>query len=254
MKREVNIKTVRAVERALKIVSVFSFEQPELTLSEIVEKTNLNRTTVYRLLYTLEQKRFISYNADSGTYSLGIKFFELGGVFSSNFSEKNVIDIYLDKLMSKVNHTILVARLFNDELLYIDKRESRNELRVTSEIGRRRPPNYGILGKILMAYLSEKEIYRLLKKYPLKKYTERSITSEQVFLDTLKRIRENGYYIAHEETMKGVVGIGAPIFKNKSIYASFGIIAPKSIMSDQEIEECKELVVRYSKMISSDIG
>jgi DNA-binding IclR family transcriptional regulator len=155
---------------------------------------------------------FLRYDRDSKHYSLGLKLFELGSILFSSFSLRKMASFYLDRLQSNLGKTVFLGVLENDELIYIDKREDpNNPIRFTSQIGRRRPPCFGMLGQTLMAFLPDQEVDRLLRKTPLTPFTKKSLVGEKEFKERLLKIRKQGFFVDDEEALDGISGISAPI-------------------------------------------
>ena len=201
--REPGRYSIRAIDRAVHILECFSRKQNELTLGELAERTGLSKSTVFRILQTLERHRFIAFKPAANRYALGIKLFELGGIVFSTLKFRSVAAPFLDRLSLKGERTVLAAMLEGGELLYIDHRERKASLRLTSQIGKRRPPHFGMLGKTLMAYLPEEEVDELLKRYPLEKIAPRTVVNPRTFKKHLEEIRTKGYTFEDNEVYRG---------------------------------------------------
>lgn len=203
--------SIRAVDRAIQILQSFSLKQTEMSLAELAEQAGLSKSTAFRILQTLQRHQFIAYNTATNRYALGIKLFELGGIVLATLRFRNVAAPFLDHLSLKGERTVLAAMLEGGELLYIDQRERHASLRLTSVIGTRRPPHFGMLGKTLMAYLPEEEVDRLLELYPLEKIAPRALVNPRLFKKQLAEIRSKGYAFEDNETIEGMLGIAAPV-------------------------------------------
>lgn len=247
--------SIRAIERAVQVLNCFSLEKKECTMKELIQLTNLPKPTLFRILQTLQKHRFVSLDLQSNRYLLGIKLFELGKVVSSSFSLREAASRYLDLLLPKVGHTVLLGILVGGELMIIDKRESKDSSIATSEIGKKRPPHFGILGKTLMAFLPEKEVDDLLDRSPLKKTASRSISDPKKFKQHLKEIRENGYSYGSSESIEGVTGIGAPIRNHLGeVVAAIGTAFPRYDADKRKIERIIEAVIEAAEEISAALG
>jgi len=253
--RETSSYAIRSIERAIKLMECFTLGKNLLNMGELTQLTNLSKSTVFRILQTLEKHKFVSYDYETNCYSLGVKLFELGGIVASSFSLLKVSSKFLDELETKVKHTILMGILEDGELVYIDKREGKEAVKLTSEVGKRRPPYYGMLGKTLMAYLPENEVDYLLKRYPLQKVASRSITDPKKFKESLKKIQKKGYTYEWSEAVEGVVGIAAPIKDQKGkVVAAIGIAIPKLNIEKINKEEMISLITNTAKNISNALG
>ncbi|OPX35058.1 MAG: hypothetical protein B1H11_09735 [Desulfobacteraceae bacterium 4484_190.1] len=247
---------IQAVERALDILDCFTFENKEFGLFEIAEKTGLNKTTVKRMLVNLAQRKYVQQDPRTKKYRLGMRLFELGGIVFSSFSLRKAAAHFMDLLQKETKSTVLLGAMMEEQLVYIDKREGNGMIRISSEIGWRRPFHYGMLGMILSAYLDPPEVKLLLKKYPLEAYTPRSITDKERFKDRLEEIRKQGYVIEVGEAVEGVIGIAAPIRNyTRNVIAALGIAVPAGEgISQDGTDDLARRVKETCNKISAELG
>jgi DNA-binding IclR family transcriptional regulator len=247
---------VQSVDRALNILDCFSFQNRELTLSDVVRKTGLNKTTAKRLIANLADKGFLRQDPLTKQYQLGMRLFELGGIVFSSLSLRNAAALAMTRLQSETGATVLLGTRMDDELVYLDKREGQGMIRISSDIGWRRPLHYGMLGMVLMAHLDSKEAKRILKENPLQAHTPFSLTDEDAFSLRLERIRKQGNVLEHQEAVEGVIGIAAPIRDySRQVIAALGIaLTIGRNNTKKELDHLVELVTETSDRISHDLG
>jgi DNA-binding IclR family transcriptional regulator len=246
----------RSLERALQILNAFNSERQMLSLAQLSEVLNLSRATVLRLCSTLMKFEFLRQHPQSKHYSLGLRLLELGSVVSQSFSLRKIASPYLDLLQSRLNKTTFLGILDNDEVLYIDKREDpRNPISFTSEIGTRRPPYWGMMGSVLMAYLPDKEIKRILQRNPLTAITRKSITRKEEFLAWLSQVKEQGFVVDVEMALDGITGVAAPIFDyTERAIAGLGAGFISSSVEAKELKRIVSEVAKTALTISKDMG
>ena len=251
-----SIYKVQALERALNILDCFSFQDRELSLTDVVNRTDLNKTTAKRLISNLTARGYLQQIPPSKKYQLGIRLFELGGIVFSSFSLRQAAAYPMTRLQNESGATVLLGVNMEDQLVYVDKREGQGIIRISSDIGWRRPLNYGMLGMVLMSSLDLKQVKRILKKYPLKPYAPQSITDPEAFRLRLKQIRDQGYYLEEEEAVEGVFGIAAPIRNySRQVVAALGIALPLgSSNRTKKSSLLIEMVKKTCKSISSELG
>ena len=255
-KKNEPIYRVQALERALDIVECFSFQQRELGLSEIAEITGLNMTTAKRLISNLTRRGYLQQVPDTKRYQLGIRLFELGGIVFSSFSLRKAASHHITRLQNKTAATVLLGAMMDDQLVYVDKREGKGMIRITSDIGWRRPLHYGMLGMVLMAHLDPGHVKEILEKTPLTAHTSNSLTDKDAFSIRLEEIRKKGFIFEKEEAVEGIMGIAAPIRDySRQVIASLGVAIPvvKS-NSEKELKKTVEQVMITCDEISSDLG
>ncbi|MGD2184759.1 MAG: IclR family transcriptional regulator [Desulfobacterales bacterium] len=247
---------VQVLERALDILECFSFQNRELSLTDVVNRTGLNKTTVKRLVANLTARGYLQQDPQAKTYQLGIRLFEMGGIVFSSFSLRQAAAYPMTQLQSKTGATVLLAVRMEDQLVYIDKRDGQGMIRISSDIGWRRPLHYGMLGMILLADLDAKDVRRILRHTPLQAHTPFSITDADAFSLRLEQIRDQGYVMEQEEAVEGVFGIAAPIRDySRQVVAALGIALPLSPHKrDKGFDHLVELVKKTCEAISSDLG
>ena len=251
-----SIYTVQALERALDILDCFSFQNRELSLSDVVYRTGLNKTTVKRLISNLTARGYLQQDPQSKKYQLGMRLFELGGVVFTSLSLRRAAAYPMTNLQSETGATVLLGVKMEDQLVYVDKREGDGVIRISSDIGWRRPLHYGMLGMVLRASLDSKDVKRILKEYPLEAHTPFSITNLNAFSLRLEKIRDQGFILEKEEAVEGVIGIASPIRDyTRKVAAALGIALPAAQRSlNKDTDRIIKLVKKTCDDISSNLG
>ena len=248
---------VQALERALDIVDCFSFQRRELGLSEIAEITGMNMTTAKRLISNLTRRGYLQQIPDTKRYRLGMRLFELGGIVFSSFSLRKAAAHHITELQNRTGVTVLLGAMMDDELVYMDKREGAGMMiRISSDIGWRRPLHYGMLGMVLMAYLNPDHVKEVLENSPLQAHTANSLTDKNAFSIRLEEIRKDGFILEKEEAVEGVMGIAAPIRDySRHVIASLGVAIPVVNSNlEKELKKTVAHVIAACDEISSDLG
>ena len=251
-----SIYRVQALERALDILDCFNFQNRELSLSDVVNRTGLNKTTAKRLIANLTNRGYLQQDLQSRKYQLGMRLFELGGVVFSSFSLRRAVAAPMTGLQNETGATVLLGVRMEDHLVYIDKREGDGMIRISSDVGWRRPLHYGMLGMVLMAGLDSKEIDRILEDFPLETHTPFSITDPDAFSLRLEEIRVQGYVMEKEEAVEGLIGIASPVRDyGRKVVAALGIAFPVGQHRLQGELDCMiDLVKKACDHVSSDLG
>lgn len=247
--------TVQSVERALTILEELSEYEDGLGITEISRNVNLHKTTVFRLMGTLIEKGFVEQDSETNKYRITLKMFELGSKKLDKMDILTVARPYLKRLVRETNEVVHLVMLDGTDIVYIDKVESENTIRMHSRIGKRSPAYCTAVGKAMLAYQSENDIERVWKNSKILKYTENTITNLDIFKEELKAIRERGYSIDNEENELGVRCVGAPIFNHKGeVNFAISVSGPVMRITIDKIKEISEIVMEYSKIISRELG
>jgi IclR family KDG regulon transcriptional repressor len=253
--RDVNMNSVRAIDRAIDLLNVFTMEHPELTIDEIVAFSRLPKTTAYRILYTMEQRGLIRYNPETLKYKLGLKLLEYAGVVTTFLDIRQEAEDLLIELQTKAQQTVIMAVPEQETMVYVYKRENPEGLKYASFIGLRRPLSYGVLGQVMLAYLEPVQVERLLQKQPVPKLTEHTVTDPNLLQERLEQIRQEQIYVDREETFIGGIGVGAPVFNDEGkLIAALAIIGPSAQLVEKQLEAAKVMVTAAANQISAKMG
>lgn len=205
---------VALVAKAFQILDLFQASSPTWSQAEIIRTTDLNRSTVNRLVRFLAGRGYLVQIAYSGRYSLGLSAIELGNRANAGFDLRANCQAAMEELSAKVNETVVLSAFdpFKMVAVCIDQVESRKEgLRVFEKVGSSFPLHAGAAPKAILAFLSEAARETFLQNQ-LEKFTANTLTSKTEILEDIKETRQRGYALSREETYEGTVGIAAPIF------------------------------------------
>ncbi|OPY01659.1 MAG: Transcriptional regulator KdgR [Syntrophorhabdus sp. PtaB.Bin184] len=248
----------KLLERAFNILGSFSLDKKEQTLSELSRAAGLAKSTCHRLVSTLIAFGYLTYEESSKHYSLGPKLFELGSVVYDSISLRKIASQHLDDLLSRVGNKAVALAIFeDDEVVYIDRREDkRNPIKFsTTEVGRRRPPHFGMFGLLFMAYFGDDEVERLLNKYPLTALTEKSITDPVEFRKRLKNVRKLGYSFDDEGAFEDLSGVAAAIWDgSNSVVGAVGCSFISASVNDSTRQAVISAVCEAAGKVSESLS
>lgn len=209
---EKNTSHVQSVERALKLVNLLSQENREMSLTEISKAMAWPKSTVHGLLATLRDYQFVDQSPANGHYYLGIRLFELGNQVARGWSIRQLAMPVMQRLSGRLGEMVQLATEDKGEVLYIEKIDSTQMIRIVSEIGMRLPMHCSGLGKVLLAHKTTAEVKYILKKRGMKPMTRRTITDPDALGDELMKVRRQGYAVDDREIMDSLRCVAAPIF------------------------------------------
>lgn len=246
---------MNSIEKSLSILELFRPNRRSLSFSEIVKQTGFPKSSTHRILNTLTKRQFLYFDKKSKKYSIGLKLFELGNLFITEHDVVSISIPEIEKLVSETGYTVLLASIIEDFLVYLFSQHGSSPLLVQSHTGQIRKPNYGILGKLLLAYLPEEKVNSILECYPLEKTARNSIIDPQMYKRELKKIRMEGYAFARDETIDGVSGFAAPIFnRDKKVIAGIALLYPTSLVSEDDTKILKNKLLETARIISMKLG
>ncbi|MDN5351147.1 MAG: IclR family transcriptional regulator, regulon repressor [Clostridiales bacterium] len=249
-----NFGKVQSIERAAMILQCFSEKTPELKLTEIADYLDLNKSTIHGIINTMKDFGLIDQNEDNQKYRLGLKLVELGSLVLKNLDIREVANPVLKALCEEVNETIHLGVLDGYEIVYIDKMESTQSIRMFTTIGTRYLAYCSAIGKSILAYKALDDIERYLPP-KLERFTEHSLTTVDAIIEELKRVKSRGYAFDMEEVVEGLRCIGAPIYNHEGkVVYSISISGPIGRMTDERMETLATKIKAAALEISKRIG
>ncbi len=231
-----------------------SNKQKSLMFSEIATALPFARTTVHRILYSLEKLGYVERDEVRPSYRLAGKFFELAGGAIHYRRLLAVARSEMQTLLLRFGETVNLGVLEEGQITYIDVIQSPSALRISANPGARNPVHCTSLGKAILAYLPEAEALAVLDQFPMIRMTSRTITQKKYFMEHLALVREKAIALDMEEHLSGVVCLAAPIFdRNGKVIASISISGPTPRMKpklSKMQEEVKVAATNISRMLS----
>lgn len=237
--------TVRAVERALDILLCFSGMETELGLSEISKRLGLHKSTVHRLLASLESKGFIRRHPSTEKYRLGWSVLELvSNLYQSDDVSSLVLPV-MTRLRDLLGETISLYILSGHERIRIQAVESNQPVRRVANIGKRLPLFVGASGKVLLAF-SDLPIQELFDDPTFPSDLDRT-----EFLRALQQTREQGYAVSIEEREPGAAAVAAPVFsRGGEILAALSVSGPSDRFTAESVERMADAVRKSASAVS----
>jgi DNA-binding IclR family transcriptional regulator len=207
-----NRYAINSVLRANAILRCLARENGGLRVGAIAQRLDLDRTTAFRLIATLEECGLVERVANTKEFKLGVGVFEIGSAYIRSTDLHSAARPVMIDLAHQVKESVHWAILAGDKAVCIDKIDSPRGLGTTSKIGGAVALNSGSVGKVLLAFQPEDLRERLLASIPLPRYTERTITSAAALRNEIAEIRRKGYCLSLGEGEPDMACVAAPIF------------------------------------------
>jgi IclR family transcriptional regulator, KDG regulon repressor len=247
---------VRAVERALLLLKAFLGNDADLSAGDIGRRIDLDPSTTFRMLVTLDAHGFVKQDPITGKYRLGAVCLELGSQFlrSNNIRQPAIEVMYA--LRDQYGETVHLGMLDRNEIVYLEKVPGLHAIGLmSSRVGGRAPAHATSIGKALLANLPLDDLHSGWARRKLARCTPATITDWKELAKECERIRENGYAIDNQEYESGVKCVAAPIFGHKGTAASISISGPVERMEEHiKKQGLIEAVVSAAARISTEIG
>lgn len=244
---------VQSIERALTILETLSRHGGGLGVTELGQRLGLHKSTVHRLLGTLQSFGYVEQEPDTERYRPGIKVVELGLQVLEKLDFRKEALPFLKELVDVSRETVQLGVLDDGEVVVLE-RDNYPEL-ITLNLGLRMPVHCSAAGKVLLAYLDTDRVVELLREKGMPAFTPNTITELDYMLSHLEKVRAQGYAIGAEEHMEGVRAVAAPVFNhNGQVLAAVSITGPTARLSLERISRLITVLREACAGISARLG
>jgi len=246
--------SVKTVDRLVRIIDSFSSSRLSWTLTELSEHLGLPKSTLHRFLCSLEAHGILRQDEESKQWRLGYRLFVWGNLAERSTALRDVARPVMRDLVAQTGETALLTVYHAREVVCVEKVESSHSVRLALDVGSRRPPHAGASSKVLMAYLPDEEVERVIKEQGLARLCANTITERGDLHAELALIREREYAQSVEETDVGAWGVATPIRDwDGEVVAAVGVAGPSSRFGEEVAQHyvtcCEEAARRISSAL-----
>lgn len=243
-----------SVGNAARVLKEFSRTDRELGVTQLARRLDLAVSTVHRLLVTLCAEGLLERGEGSGTYRLGLKMYELGVTVFPNLDLHEAARPVLASLRQSTGETVQMGVLDYLEVVYIERLESPQTLRMFNQAGHRLPAHATSTGKVLLAALPPDVLRHRLLDWQATRLTPHTIVEKKVLLEELHRVAERGWAQNLEEGAHGAASVAAPVRDEDGlVIAAVSVVGPIS-RARQALPRHRNAVIDAARLISTRIG
>jgi DNA-binding IclR family transcriptional regulator len=197
-----DFRPVKSAYRALDVLEAIAASGPA-SISELARRLGIPKSSLHGLIHTLTDRGWVA-SAEGGTrFRLGLRALQVGTRFVDEDEVVAQVAPSLDRLAAVTGETVQHARLDEDQVVYLAKRDTIHPVRIISSIGTRLPAHATALGKALLAVRDDEEVHRLLRP-PLRALTSRTLTDPDALVANLGHTRARGYAVDEGEAADGL--------------------------------------------------
>lgn len=245
----------RSITRIADILNCFSVEEPALNLTAISQRLGLPKSTAHRLLAALANQGFLMRDASGRGYRLGYQLLHWGMVAQSALDLRAEALPIMRDLSRTIDETVILSVRDGTRGLYLEIVESVHPVRLAMQVGQQLRLHAGASSKVLLAFLPEAEMERVLGGIELLPLAPQTITDRALLCAELDAIRRRGYATSFEETDLGAMGIAAPVTDHTGrAVAGIGIAAPLARIPPERVPEVAPLVIDAGRQLSARLG
>jgi DNA-binding IclR family transcriptional regulator len=242
---------ISSLEKGIKILEAI-VEHGELTVTEAANHLEINRASAHRFITTLRDLGYVRRNAH-GQYEATFKLLGLGMAQADKFEIRRLAKPLMRDLAAEFDETVNLGILDHGQVIYLDKVESRELLRMDSGVGTICPPYATALGKAMLAFMPAKDQEEILSKVTFEPMTPNTITSVAKLQKEFTKIRAQGYAIDNEELAMHLYCIGAPIFDLKG-FPTYALSLSGPIQRIKSLKGIPEKLLKATQQLSSQLS
>ncbi|MBU3066910.1 IclR family transcriptional regulator [Nocardia sp. NEAU-G5] len=242
----------QSLQRALTILIELG-EDPK-TLDQLAAHLGVHKSTVLRLLQTMQADRFVTHDA-AHRYTLGSRLFELANHALERRDVRTLGRPHLEALNADTGQTVHLATYESGEAIYIDKLDATQSVRMYSRVGRPAPLHCTAVGKVLVAAHPREQWRAIAERLDYHKFTERTIRTPERYLAELELVAAQGFAEDHEEHESFVNCIGVPVRDGTgAVVAALSVSVPDLLLDHEQVLGLLPRVHATAEAISTELG
>jgi DNA-binding IclR family transcriptional regulator len=248
-----DVPVVQSVDRAVATMEILAREG-WAGVTEIARELDIHKSTVFRLLATLERRGVVEQHSETQKYRLGFAVVRFASSVRSSLDLVRAARSVCDRLSRQTGETVNVAVLEDHDVVNIHQ-VNLSSSRVTVDwLGSHTPLHCTASGKVFLAHLPLAKVDELLSM-PLEVYTPGTINEVDALRDELLRVHERGYATTREELEEGLSAVAAPIRGPEgTVVASVSVSGPSYRMEPDRLLEVGALVAESAAEVSRRLG
>ena len=223
------------LERGLKVLQLFKRTRPHITAPEVARDLETPRSTVHRILRTLEALNFLERVPGNGSaYSLGAAVVTLGFEYLDSLDIVQISNPILSQLRDDLDYSAHLVVLSGTDIVYLNRLGSHSALTSNVSVGSRLPAHATVTGRAILADLSDAELKELYSGQSLKRFTQQTPTTFKRLQEVLRSDKDRGYAVGKSFFAPGVASVAAGV-RNATgrVVAAINVTIPEAHCSSR---------------------
>lgn len=229
------------LQNAIRLLNLFSSDQAEFSLTEMAAELDIGKSTVHRILISLESEGLIVKDPKTNLYRLGVSFLSLGNVITKNMQLYQYSTPILESLQKTTGETSGIMVLEKEYAYVVNLVESHYPIHYSTYIGQKEHVYCSSTGLVILAFQSAKTIDSLKER----------INPPKDFDCKIDSTRSNGYYVSIDEFYENVTSIAVPIRNGRGeVIASLAIAGPSERILANKIPNLVKTITSASEQFT----
>ncbi|MCJ8026489.1 IclR family transcriptional regulator [Shinella yambaruensis] len=240
--------------KAMSVLEAVALAERPMRFTDVLAVSGQPRGTLHRQLSHLVQEGLLELRPDHA-YVPGLRLLKLASASWARNEFRAVAAPFLEALHRQTGETVHLGVLRGREIIYLDKVESRQAVRMNSQIGNASPAYCTGVGKAALAALDAEALDALLSGLEFRRFTPQTITSRAALLDELARIRLSGIAFDREEHEPGIRCVAAPVFDaGRALVAGVSVTGPAYRVGEVQLDDWAPRVRHAAGAIMAELS
>lgn len=220
------------LERAFRVLNAFAPRDSRLRLAELSRRTGLPKGSLHRMVTQLVTVGALERVDDR--YQLGLRMFEIARMVPVQLRLREVMLPFMEDLYEATHETVHLGVLRDTEVIYIDRIAGHRQVYCPTRVGGRMPAHCTSLGKAMLAF-SDPEVLEKVIAGGLPALSPHTITVPRVLRQQIEQARTDGVAYDNEESLRGLVCVGAPVLHHHEVVAALSVTGPKARLNPRRL-------------------
>ena len=248
---------VPGLVRGLEALQAFSEQKRDLSVSELAEIIGVNRSSAFRIAYTLEHCGFLHKEDNSRRYSLNSRVLDLGFTYLSGLDLLEPSRPIMQRLRDQTTIACHLVIRQGTDIVFVDRYQATGPFTSTVGVGTRWPAHATVTGQLLLSDLSDEAITELYRDYRWETFTEGTPTSLEALLARIREVRGQPALISWGYFNPAMAACAAPIYRqsDSSMIASVSVSCPLGGIAREEFEgRIRDEVIAAAQSLSRTLS
>lgn len=206
---------IPSLDRAIQVLGVLGHAPQGMSLADMARHTSIPKSTLFRVLVTLQKHHCVALSPDGRTFRLGSHLWELGSRFADQSDLFRVSEPYMTSLANECGETVFLSKLEDGEVVYLRRIESPKSVAAVRKLESRAPVHCTATGRALIAWLPTKEVESILDQHGTKPYNAATVTDRAKLNSLLEDVRGKEYAVVDGEFNSELLCVSAPVLDHQ---------------------------------------
>ncbi|MFE9693643.1 IclR family transcriptional regulator [Micromonospora sp. NPDC005806] len=245
---------VNVLSKADRVLELLA-DQGEMPIAALIEALEEPRTSVYRLLESMQELGWVEPGARRGQYRLGLKVFRLGAAVARRFDERQAALPVMERLHEQTGETVFLCVRQGLEAVCIERIDGARVQILELRLGGRLPLHVGGAPRALLAFGGESLWDEYLFRAALTTYTGKTLNTPELVRQSLAADANAGIVISDEDVTLGIASIAAPVFNHTGkVSAALSLAGVSPVLLGENRQRHVSMVREAAAEVSRSLG